>query len=188
MTMAVVQSVTAYYFILFAIYATAGFVAQAFYTKLASNFVPDIVAQNFFYFLPMTPIFGVGAVIIILIAQWCGWSVEQPWWPFIITGGVGTLLEYATGRLFILWQGKNTFWDYTGQPFNFQGQICLLSSVLFAVVGTIVINVIQPWLHPMLQALFASGYWRVTAGLLVILVGADLGYSFWRRWQVGRLV
>ena len=82
---------------------------------------------------PYLPIYGTGAIVMLVIAM-----------PFrdniILTffaGMIGaTLLEYITGvcmeSLF-----KVRYWDYSNQPFNFQGQICLSSSICWGVFTVI---------------------------------------------------
>lgn len=41
-----------------------------------------------------------------------------------------TALEFATGLIVNVWLGLNV-WDYSGMPYQFMGQICLLYSVLW---------------------------------------------------------
>ncbi len=82
---------------------------------------------------PYLPIYGTGAITMLFIAM-----------PFrdnlILTffaGMIGaTVLEYITGvcmeSLF-----KVRYWDYSNQPFNFQGHICLSSSICWGVFTVI---------------------------------------------------
>jgi uncharacterized membrane protein len=177
-----------YYFVLFCIYGFAGFTAQTLYTEFARRFVRNIVAQDFFYFLPLTPLFGFGALALVLIFDGVRLPINQPWLAFVISLTVGTVFEYATGKLIEYLQGHNDFWSYADQPFNFQGQICLLSSVLFGVVGILVINVIQPVLRQLLLETLWARELRTIAAILVVLFTADSIYSFWQRCRRGKLV
>lgn len=74
---------------------------------------------------PFLPLYGTGGVMMLVVSS-----------PFrdnlvltYIAGCIGaTVLEYVTGvameALF-----KVRYWDYSDQPFNFQGQICLGSTL-----------------------------------------------------------
>lgn len=74
---------------------------------------------------PFLPLYGTGGVMMLVVSS-----------PFrdnlvltYVAGCIGaTVLEYVTGvameALF-----KVRYWDYSNQPFNFQGQICLGSTL-----------------------------------------------------------
>lgn len=52
----------------------------------------------------------------------------------IAGSGVITAVELLFGSIFNLGLGMR-IWDYSGIPFNFKGQICLLFSVMWAVLS-----------------------------------------------------
>ena len=56
-----------------------------------------------------------------------GWSI---WLKALLGSGVITGIELAVGAGFNLGLGWR-IWDYSGQPLNFKGQICLLYSGLW---------------------------------------------------------
>jgi len=73
----------------------------------------------------MLPIYGTGAVIILLATI----PVRDSLWLVFLLGMLAaTALEYVTGAameaLF-----KVRYWDYSKQPFNLNGYICLTSSL-----------------------------------------------------------
>lgn len=74
---------------------------------------------------PFLPLYGSGAVMMLVVSR----PFLNHWWAVYIAGCIGaTVLEYITGvvmeALF-----KVRYWDYSNQPFNFQGHICLGSSL-----------------------------------------------------------
>ena len=75
---------------------------------------------------------GLSFVFIGLINNIIPW--EMPLWIQSIIGGflIVTPLEYIFGLLFN--QGF-TVWDYRMQPFNINGQVCLLFSLLWCVIS-----------------------------------------------------
>ena len=75
--------------------------------------------------LPMLPLYGSGAVMML----WVSLPFQDSLILTYISGVIGaTALEYVTGyvmeRLF-----KIRYWDYSNQPFNVHGYICLSSSI-----------------------------------------------------------
>ena len=73
----------------------------------------------------MLPIYGTGAVIILLATI----PVRDSLWLVFLLGMLAaTALEYVTGAameaLFIV-----RYWDYSKQPFNLNGYFCLTSSL-----------------------------------------------------------
>lgn len=82
---------------------------------------------------PYLPIYGTGAIAMLIIAM----PFRDNIFLTFFAGLIGaTLLEYITGvcmeSLF-----KVRYWDYSNQPFNFQGQICLSSSLCWGVFTVI---------------------------------------------------
>lgn len=79
---------------------------------------------------PFLPLYGSGAIMMLLVS-----APFQDNLVFVyVAGCIGaTVLEYVTGvvmeALF-----KVRYWDYSNQPFNFQGHICLGSSLAWGVL------------------------------------------------------
>lgn len=75
--------------------------------------------------LPLLPLYGTGAVMMLWISLP---FTDRPVLVFLLGMAGATALEYVTGwameRLF-----KIKYWDYSGQRFQFQGYICLSSSL-----------------------------------------------------------
>lgn len=74
---------------------------------------------------PLLPIYGSGAIIILFVTL----PVADNFWLVYLLGTLAaTALEYVVGavmeQLF-----KVRYWDYSKQPCNLHGYICLSSSI-----------------------------------------------------------
>ena len=97
---------------------------------------------------PLLPIYGSGAIIILFATL----PVADNFWLVYFLGMLAaTALEYVVGavmeQLF-----KVRYWDYTKQPFNLHGYICLTSSIAWGFFSDLLIYVIHLH-HPVLSLL-----------------------------------
>ena len=89
---------------------------------------------------PVCPIYGFGAVIVILALEPLAENI-----PILFFGGMflTSLLELVTG--FVLKKAFHTsWWDYTDEPFNIGGYICLKFSLAWGVVCIFVMRILHP--------------------------------------------
>ncbi len=88
---------------------------------------------------PVIPIYGFGAIMIIF----CTLPFSGNFVLEYIVGVVScTVLEYFTGVLMEL-IFKTKYWDYSGKFMNFQGRVCLISSLFWGILSLFVIKVIH---------------------------------------------
>ena len=125
------------YFVYFIIFSFFGWIWETIYCTVKNR----EWANRGFLFAPLCPIYGVGAVAIILVANNIGVSNYQ-WWHIFIIAVLGSMvLEYVTS-----WLLEKLFhaywWDYSDMPLNINGRICLPCSLGFGVAGLIVIYVL----------------------------------------------
>ena len=103
--------------------------------------------------LPMLPLYGSGAVMML----WVSIPFQDSLILTYISGVIGaTVLEYVTGyvmeRLF-----KVRYWDYSNQPFNIHGYICLSSSIAWGFLTIFMTHLIH---KPIARAVLAMPlYW-----------------------------
>lgn len=107
------------------LFYTYCFLGWCFETTVVSVFVKHHFVNRGFLFGPLLPIYGFGALAILLTTL----PFRAHWWAVGLVGmAAATLLEYVTGvvmeALF-----KVRYWDYSHKRFNFQGHICLTSSL-----------------------------------------------------------
>lgn len=131
-------------FLYYWFFAFFGHILEALWRQITHNqyFDPDNIPT----IAPLAAPYGLGAVAIILIV-----------WPlckrfkrinilviFILSMIITTVVEYLCAIVIIAFLGHNPFWDYSSEPFNFQGQICLRNAVLFGIISTVFLRVLFP--------------------------------------------
>lgn len=119
----------------FFIYCFCGWIFESTYVSLKSR---HFVNRGFLR-LPMLPLYGTGAVMML----WASLPFKDHIVLVYFAGVVAaTLLEYVTGyameRLF-----KMKYWDYSNQPFNLHGYICLSSSIAWGFLTIFLTEVIH---------------------------------------------
>lgn len=122
---------------------------------------------------PFLPLYGTGAIMMLVVSAPFQGNVPM----IYLAGCVGaTALEYVTGvameALF-----KVRYWDYSKQKFQFQGHICLSSTLAW---GLLTIFMTQ-WLHEKVEsvALFISKPWMEGIVLVItVILAVDFTLSF----------
>ncbi len=120
----------------FFIYAFAGWCSEVAYHALCEgNFVNRGMLAG-----PVCPIYGFGMLLILWIAEPFTYS-----WPltFLVAMVICSLLELAAG-LVLRWLFHAQWWDYSNEPFNIAGLICLRFSILWGIGGAFLIKVVHP--------------------------------------------
>ena len=111
---------------------------------------------------PMLPIYGFGATILLHVSLPL---YNRPAALFLASMAAATVFEYAVGvimeKLF-----KVKYWDYSEHRFQFQGRICLQSSLCWGFLGLILARVI----HPPVE-------WIVAGLPFVLLVVVDILFT-----------
>lgn len=132
----------------FAIYAVGGWVVEVFYHALCVG----VIVNRGFLNGPVCPIYGLGALAVFSMTNLIGTYVtgssgliEDTNIFVLLLGGmiVATLIELIGGavldKLFHM-----RWWDYSNEPFNFKGYICLKFSVIWGVGIGFIVRILQP--------------------------------------------
>ena len=119
----------------FYVYCFLGWIFESTYVSLKQK---RLVNRGFLR-LPMLPLYGSGAVMML----WVSLPVRDSLPLVYISGFIAaTALEYVTGavmeRLF-----KVRYWDYSSQPFQLHGYICLSSSIAWGFLTIFMTDVIH---------------------------------------------
>ncbi|MCL2869850.1 putative ABC transporter permease, partial [Candidatus Saccharibacteria bacterium] len=88
---------------------------------------------------PYCPIYGVGALMILALAIW----IHQLVYLVIAAMVVATLLEYSTSVLLEKWF-KLKLWDYKREKYNYQGRICLKTTIIWGFFALLFVYVLNP--------------------------------------------
>lgn len=157
----------------FIIYSFFGFLLELLFARIIRNKKKD---RKCFYLLPLCPVYGFGAVFILLLPPFI---LERPLLLIICGGAAATLAEYLMGvfyeRMLLV-----SFWDYSALPCNVKGKVCLLFSLIWGVLAFGLDYGIHPWITAIVPSI--SPFWTVL--MLSVAVG-DAGVSCYllRRFQ-----
>ncbi len=156
-----------YYFMLFCIFSCMGWIFETGYCTI----ITKKWANRGFLFGPVCPIYGCGAVAVIVLFQ----KLENydtggmQWWQVYLVSVIGSaVLEFVTSlvleKIF-----HASWWDYSHLPFNIQGRVCLQNSLLFGVAGLVIVYIILPtvstWTRP-ISAIAVEGIALVMMAVL----------------------
>lgn len=142
----------------FFIYCFIGWIIESTYVSVRSlHFV-----NRGFLRLPLLPLYGSGAIIML----WLSIPVQGNLFLVFLFGMLGaSALEYVTGyvmeRLF-----KMKYWDYSSNPFNLNGYVCLTNSIAWGFLTLLLTEVIHRPLEWLVLRLNGTA-----CIILVIMVG-----------------
>lgn len=123
-------------FLYFIIYAFLGWVLEVIYHLYKQG---KLVNRGFLNG-PVCPIYGFGAVIMLLVLDNL---IDKPFYVFIIGAIVASLLELVTGYVLEkLFQVR--WWDYSNMKYNIGGYVSLLFSFYWGIGSVILAEVLHP--------------------------------------------
>jgi uncharacterized membrane protein len=119
-----------------AAYSFLGWVAEVLFVLFTSH----VLQNRGFLTGPFVPIYGVGALLLIYVVDP---YIDNPFLVFAASLAITSALEFFThlalDKIFHV-----RLWDYSDKPHNLQGRICLQNSLLFGVLGLLLLYVIHP--------------------------------------------
>lgn len=123
-------------YILLMIYSFLGWLCESLYVSFAQRKVINSGFMNG----PICPIYGFGAMLVILLLQPFN---EYPFLIFILGVILTSTLEYFTSWLMeVLFHAR--WWDYSQFRINLNGRICLFNSILFGFMSLFVVYFLNP--------------------------------------------
>ena len=124
---------------LFAVASVIGYIWEVALTYIRTG----IFCNRGFLYGPWLPIYGVGALCLLLLLYR---FANQPIIVFFLSGVIGSFIELITGlALDIYW--NMCYWDYSGLKFDLAGYISLVSFLGFCIIGTLWVCILVPLLH-----------------------------------------
>ena len=123
-------------------------------------------------FGPWLPIYGVGAVLILIVLK----PFRKKTGLFIIASTIlAGIVEYSTAW-FLETFVHMKWWDYTGYFMNIQGRVCLEGLIVFALGGATITYFLAPLLNSLFNKIKAKTV-IIICCILVSLFGIDVVYS-----------
>lgn len=147
----------------FIIYSIAGWIIESIYRSFCEKKIIDSGFMNG----PYCPIYGCGAIIMILLLQnfksniiilFCVSFVVLTVWEYIV--GVGLEKIFHT-----------KYWDYSDQKININGRVCLKNSIYWGILGVIFITIIHPLMEKMTINIQTKNliYIDISASIIMII-------------------
>lgn len=139
-----------YYINTFLIYSILGFIMESALYKIYH-------IHNYSGFLigPFTPIYGIGAITILLINKYIinkitSNKILKIIYTFIICTIILTLIEFI-GGLFLYKILNIELWNYTNKKFNIGKYICLELSLVWGIFSIIFLYIIKPFMDKFIK-------------------------------------
>ena len=121
---------------------------------------------------PFCPIYGFGALRVYFLLR----PFDGPYVALYIMGALtATIFEFLVAKIMQHLFGE-VWWDYEDKPFNYQGIVCLESTLAWGLYTILLFR----FLHGLVERLVDTYPYRfgVSAGCLMLLVfTVDLGHS-----------
>jgi len=153
-------------FLYFTVYSFIGWLME---TAFASITHRKFINRGFLIG-PFTPIYGFGAILIILSSNWIenvlGNHYTSLFISILISTLLVTVLEFITG--FALEKVFNAkWWDYSDNAMNIKGYVCLKYSLLWGILALFLLKVVHPFLDEIIYSIPALVKRYITAFLAV---------------------
>lgn len=122
---------------------------------------------------PFLPLYGSGGIMMLVVSM----PFQEHLILVFIAGCIGaTVLEYVTGvtmeALF-----KVRYWDYSDKKFNFQGHICLGTSLAWGLLTILMTRLVHKPVEQLMLMIPATALTIVTL-LLTVGIACDFALSF----------
>lgn len=141
---------------LFLFYSFLGWLAE---TVLAALKRRRLLNRGFLS-APFSPTYGLGA---LLFAIFLPELREDPFFLFLLGMILATFLEFVTG-VFLERIFHQKWWDYSGQPLNIGGYVCLPFSLIWGVFCVFIVKCFQPLVAHLI------GYIPHIVGIVILVV------------------
>ena len=122
----------------FVIYSFLGWVLESIVRTICER----KIINTGFLIGPFCPIYGFGAIIMILFLNQYKNNIIL---LFIVSVIALSLWEYIVGVLLEKFF-HTKYWDYSNHKFNYKGRICLTNSIAWGILGVLFINYIHPFI------------------------------------------
>lgn len=155
--------------VLFILYSICGWIVE----EIDMLIVERKLVNRGFLIGPYCPIYGFGCLAFVFLLNR---YLEDPLALFVMAVVICAILEYVTSYLMekIF---KTRWWDYSDQPFNINGRICLGTLILFGIGGLAVCYLVHPFFIGILNSI-PTTILNIIAIILLLIFILDNIVSF----------
>ena len=151
------------------LFSVGGFLIESFWCLIKNGYVES---RKGVLFGPFCPIYGVGAVVFLLLLNaFKASTLKLALGSFFYGSLVEYLFSYLQEKLF-----GSVSWDYSSVPFNINGRICLMYSLFWALLGILLIKYIYPYIALLILCI-PRQEGELVASLLLIYICFDVFIS-----------
>lgn len=147
----------------FFIYSFLGWLIETIYAM----FVHGYFVKRGFLFGPVCPIYGFGAVLLLMATRKL---YKKPLLKFLIATIAFTLFEYMVSFILEMLFGLR-WWDYSNDFLNIQGRVSLLYSIFWGVIGLILLEKLHPYIQDKIQKITKGNTNNIQRIVCFILIG-----------------
>ena len=151
------------YIIYFFIYSFLGWIIETIYAFI----IHGSFIKRGFLFGPLCPIYGFGAVILLLITKK---MYGKPFQKFLIATVLFTAFEYFVSLILEEIFGLR-WWDYSNEFLNIQGRVSLMYTIFWGAIGLILLEK----LHPIIEDVIQKMEVKIKNNFKLIIVYALIG-------------
>ena len=160
------------YITYFFIYSFLGWLIETIYAM----FVHGYFVKRGFLFGPICPIYGFGAVLLLMATKKL---YKKPLLKFLIATIAFTLFEYMVSFILEMLFGLR-WWDYSNDFLNIQGRVSLLYSIFWGLIGVFLLEKLHPRVQDLIQkmnAKISKNAQGILVSIFVIIIIADTVFS-----------
>lgn len=151
------------YIVFFYIYAFLGWLID-----VSIVFVSDGVLENRgFLYETICPMYGFAALVLVVLSKKIngkGGIIKK----FVLSILWCSVLEYLTSLILEVFFGIR-WWDYSNEPYNIQGRICLAASMFWGILSMLFMKDIHPFIEKQVRKI-SSKMTLKTRNIIVGLV------------------
>ncbi len=147
--------------IYFLIYSFTGWIIETIYMSISLGHL----VKRGFLIGPFCIVYGFSALALVYIL----YRVKQHITLVFILGSlISTIAELLAGLL-LKYAFHIRLWNYSQQPYNFKGIICLRNSILWGILAVMIIYIIHPTLVQIIEYLSYKSIYTIYCFALLIL-------------------
>lgn len=140
----------------FVVYSVLGWFVESVYMSFCNR----KITNRGFAKSPFCPIYGFGAVAgYIILGPMKGQYIKV----YLAGAFLATVFEYIVGKSMIALFGQ-LWWDYNNKPFNFQGILCLESTIAWGFYALGIVHILHTQVYRIIDLV------NMDTGILVIKI------------------